>query len=410
MVALPGWKVRQLPVAFLGLLIALGSASAAPAAQGAGQPCGCDDVADLMNRINMAHAAIETYQTELPAIRAGGSVTVDGTAPGGSATNYDILQNSAKAAQIAVQDAAARTGSADTSGVTCKPRIHAPTPCLESLLALHESLHVNECEIEKKRRSLGYLDDRMKGKPLVDMVNEEIKGYQIEIGEALQRLRAMPATCRPTGWTGTITATEAKRLSVTTTSPPQAQYSNGSTLTATENISRFGRILYRGDHSTASWNTQQISSRHEESSMRVSCTGGLKPTPPDRTESSIVHSEVNGSGTSTTVPSVSLEVTPDGLYYSLSFRIPEVRGQLSQSGFNKTSGGCSDGEIPVPAGIIPSTISESDPLEIAGSKAPNEAYISGSKVIDMMPFQVTIPGVTENSHKVEVKWHLHEIP
>jgi hypothetical protein len=60
-------------------------------------PCGCNDVADLINRLDMAHAAIDKYRSELA--NAGkpdgmGSKTVDGAAANGNGNYLVVLHDS----------------------------------------------------------------------------------------------------------------------------------------------------------------------------------------------------------------------------------------------------------------------------------------------------------------------------
>jgi len=396
------WKWCSLVVVALGLIGAPRSA----AAKGAAGSCGCSDVNDLINRIALAHAAQEKFRAEIPAIAAQQQpVNYDGVARGSSQMNYDVLKASVVLAQTAVQDPTAHAASGSTDGLTCKPVVKAATACLTEVLEVHENYHQRVCTNERRNKRLGKLQDRFKDKPLLEYVNEELDGYQLEIDEAVRRLRAIQGSCRPRGWVGTIRVTETRSMNVTTTTPGTNQYSDGTTRTSETQFRRWGTIVRGRAPETAYWQVQELTKGHDTWRGRVGCSGGLKTKPADRRVTNTTHQEMGSSGVSTVVPPVDISV--DGTRYAISFEIPAVKGEGTMTGYNKSSGGCDDFNTPTSGGPFPYEIPASDAIRAEGTMKPNDTYLGGSQTFNLTP-GASGSGVT-SSHDRTVYWHLHKL-
>jgi hypothetical protein len=398
----------------LARFLAVGVIALCTMSQAPNEPCGCGDVKDLQNLIAVSHAAIDRLRAEIPsATAANAAPTVlapkdPETNPNGTLTNKDMLKNAIIKAQADVQDASARSGTG-TTFFDCKPTVTADTPCLHSVLDVHEAVHVAQCNADKnnKQLKLGMWDDRWAKKLLVDYINEDIAAYQAAIDEAAKRLRALPKSCRPSGWVGTITAIQVMELNGTTVTPARTKYADPQTEIATNRLSRWGTI-YFSSHPTATWNAQLLYTKTIHSGGLVACKGGLKTVPADHHVVKKTYNEVNGSGQSSAPPVVSLDFTVDKLYYTINVRLPAMKATVKMRGFTTESGGCADGTAPFPdVPVTESPLDATDSGDIKGQMRPNDDYIGGSKDIDLLPFKVAVPGTDKNEHVIRVVWHLH---
>jgi hypothetical protein len=253
------------------------------------------------------------------------------------------------------------------------------------------------------------LDDRWKAKTMLDYASEDIAGYQAEIDEALRRLRALPASCRPNDWFGTITAFQVKRVDTSNVVPPGNKFSDGTTEKSSNLLSRWGTIHF-SSQPTATWHVQQISRITRKSGGLVGCKGGLKTMPADHHELNTMSSEINGEGGHQDPPSVSLDFTVDNLYYTLSVQVPEVTAKVKMSGYNSSTGGCQPFNIPVPdSPAIDSNIAALGTFEMKGRMKPTDKELSGSHAEDLIPVKTTVPGIDTNTDTVRFVWHLHRV-
>lgn len=106
------------------LVPAVGAGLQACGPKPARDPCGCADRDDLLNRIAIAHAAIDHLRAEMAAM---GTAKVDEIKTGTTITLKDALKESIKEAQAQVQKHTARDVIGETDGVTCGPRYQADT-------------------------------------------------------------------------------------------------------------------------------------------------------------------------------------------------------------------------------------------------------------------------------------------
>jgi hypothetical protein len=387
------------------------AAFALPAIAFAQAPCACKDVDDLINRLNMAHAAIDKYQSEIDGASQPdgmGTKTVDGKPKSGKGNNRNLLQKSVDDSMGEVKRVKRAEVTGDTSGVTCKPDVESGSACLKAVVEVHEAVHAKACSAEKLRRKLGAFDDRLAGMLLVDYAKEEIKGYQTEIDDIVKRLRVMPPSCRPSGWIGTIQAFEVKETKATLVTPGQAQYDTEKVRTMDDWRARRGAIYVDGKTSSAYWHIEHAASHAETAGSLVGCIGGAMPRPPDRMETGTGERTTSGTGFGTDVPEVDIDVTGDGLYYTLSFYLPEVEGDYEGKSVSARTGGCQN-ESWEAQGKDKWTFQKSDGLTFKGRVDPKAGYIGGSDVYDFIPYAVQVPGLTKNEHKVRATWHFHKI-
>jgi hypothetical protein len=383
-----------------------------PAIALAQAPCECKDVPDLINRLAMAHAAIDKYQAEIAnASNPGGmgKKTAGGVDPSSGRNYRDLLQTSVNEAMGQLARTGRRGGKADTSGVTCKADVKAESACLEAVLRPHEALHESECTSQKGKRQLGAFDDRLQAMLLTDYAAEEIKGYKIEIEEIVKRLRAMRKECGLSGWVGTIHAFETKQMKSKLTTPPQAQFDSEKVRTMDDWRARRGAIFHDGTTSTAYWHTEQSMAHTETGSLRVGCIGGLMPRSPDRSETTTKVEGTSGTGFSNVAPPVDIDVTVDGFYYELGFELPEVPGQFEGRSAWTRTGGCKNesGEVKIPKDTW--HFARSDRLTFKGRVDTKARYIGGSDTFDYNKNAIPIPGIEINTHTVKVDWHFHKI-
>jgi hypothetical protein len=372
-------------------------------------------VPDLLNRLNMAHAAIDKFRAEIPAIRRAMTrrdVVADTQVEGRTVSNYEAIENSVREAQAEVQDPDAHVGiSAITrwSGCYSEHTLGEASRCLLFPLEAHESVHRRACLDYRSERSA--LTEVFFGRLpiyLIERVNEEIAAYEAEIVELLRLLRALPAACRPNPWVGVIQAFEVKTLHTTQTVQPSNPNALPQVSTTDQQFRRFGTVRYRGQASSASWRSQDITTRHQTSGARIRCTGGLKYQPADRTQTNTHHIESNGAGFSTTLPLVLFNGPAEALEYTISLNLPAMSVRVHQSGYNRSAGGCTDlnDEFPHVHGV--EEYEASSPLVVRQPKAPYATTLEGVQRFDMLPFRVEIPDVT-SAHTIEVIWHLHKI-
>jgi hypothetical protein len=224
----------------------------------------------------------------------------------------------------------------------------------------------------------------------------------------VKRLRAIDPKCRPKGWVGTITAVEIKALEGKEVTPATKDKSE-STRESNEHRARWGVIYFDGTAKSASWTIEHKVTMDYTGGGLVGCTGGLRRAPPDRHEMVVDHKETSGTGSGTDVPQVDIDLTVDGRYYELSFRLPQVEGEFEGKSHWKRTGGCKDdgGGLSMPK--APWDYSVSEPLNFKGSVDPKARSISGSEMKDLMPFMPQVPGITRNEHKIRVTWHLHRV-
>ena len=105
------------------------------------------------------------------------------------------------------------------------------------------------------------------------------------------------------------------------------------------------------------------------------------------------------------MPSVDVDVEPPR--YAIAFSIPTVQATATMTGYNRSSGGCDDFDIPTTGGSFPSEIPGSDGIRVEGAMKPKDRYLGGSQAFNLAP-PVAAGGV-KTSHQLTVYWHLHKI-
>ena len=302
--------------------------------------CGCPDVTDMINRLNMAEAAIELIKADksrfIDAAINTRVVPFNNTIGPNGKTNYVNFRDSlndgmAKLAQIL--GANVSWGETDES---CNARVtkHS-TPCLDSIVDLHEKeIHKPLCEAQKMA-FLVRAPIRM-----VDYADEEIQGYEREIKEIRTLLRTMPASCRP-GWIGFIHYYEKRTVTTTNTLPPTQSRVSGSERSATEFV-RTAKILFRENQPS----TLNLEIKHDltlttQTVVKIGCKGGLMTPQFDRTRSSTVEergtTEVRGHESSIDARFSYAPATGD---WTLGFTLPSTTADGTSIITETQSGNC----------------------------------------------------------------------
>jgi hypothetical protein len=130
--------------------------------------CGCDDYYDMKRRLAEAAAAEAKINTDfLP------------NQPESEMYSAALYESKKPDLQKAVDDAdnsGARTGTGNTNS-NCQTSIQAPTPCLKTILQVHENVHAASCDAYVNGGGKG---DWMEAMTMADYWREDAKAYAAE--------------------------------------------------------------------------------------------------------------------------------------------------------------------------------------------------------------------------------------
>ena len=160
----------------------------APQARAQSSACGCQDLADLRNRMCEARAATAEYTKQVQLIRAQEIRT-------GAPVMYTMqrykeeVQPCVQEAVNTVTDSNANRPTADTNNACEIAYKGNPSACLKEVLGAHESIHVTVCKAWSNDRDKegffaslrGLFTDFRDGTTLIDLLNEERSAYQTEM-------------------------------------------------------------------------------------------------------------------------------------------------------------------------------------------------------------------------------------
>jgi hypothetical protein len=175
-----------------------------------------------------------------------------------------------------------------------------------------------------------------------------------------------------------------------------------------DKLSRWGTIRY-SPTPTASWRVQRVANMKKVSGKLVGCQGGLKTMPANQHEVNTTFSEVNGEGSLQNIPVVSVALTPDRLYYTLSLSLPDMVAEVSMGGYNKSEGGCNPYNTPLPTRAASSPIGAISGITVNGRMKPTDTVLSGSEDVNLQPHLATVPGIPQSSDVVRVQWNLRRV-
>ncbi len=354
-------------------------------AQPAAGPCKCEDKADLINQLNMANAALNTIQQYLMTTKKTDLVNEIAPAPNSTGvTKGANVINAINQAISSVHQTGAHAGSVTTSTITCESKAEADTSCLKSLYELYGADRRDFCQREKVKQKLGENDDIMNFLPLNDYLFSLRDAYSHLIKEILNRLNAMPKSCRFNSWFGTIRYSYTRKDHKDQDRP---QYNE--THSFDDTLTLDGIIRLDGDYSFEYPSSWQVGGKNEEkkhSSGMLSCKGGLKQEgDKHKYETDFIFTwDKSGSKVGNTEVNIG-ELFETGKI-PIQFKIPEIT--MTTNGYSKSS---SKSDCPKPNGDFdgppePWNITiplGSQKIPFNGSYLPgNPEKISGSDTIE----------------------------
>ncbi len=359
------------------IVVAAGPASGA---------CGCADIADMLNRIKEADAAVAAYRKEIAVLLAApkGSDPVMATD-----ANYRDLQDNIVQAEInKVTTPGSNRPRSGTNGA-CEIDIPATTACMRQSRQIHEAVHQRACLAMKTKEDF-LVKSYFNFMTLVDFAWEEIDSYLSERKFLADQLRNLPATCKPKGWTGTVEYNEQIKTAKSKTIPAVTNGTRGGTESATYEKQHTasitvidGRAFARTDYVEKSFWRQEITSI-------VRCHSNEAPRDFPHHRADTTSSEAHGY---TQLPSFSVSAGSTG--YRISFSLPAVEGTYDLA-HDVTPPACPGPFKPAPGSHSAMRFGGTSYSVVGGADAGDT--ISGSDT-------KTTP-LADGTRTVTVSWHL----
>lgn len=394
--------------ALLAGLLIFASADRAALAQ-VGSVCGCPDVNDLINRLNMAEAARAALNDEIPKIEAKDRenwpkppAPLDDTTAAGI-SNQEMVRTAITNGMVIVQALGApvsegRTNSSCRSFVT-----KSSTACMDEIVKWHEdAVHVPAC----KKGPTNATGLRVP-QTTAAYAREEIAGYESEIKRILEILQRLPATCRPSGWIGHIYYFETKLVETQRTMKPGRDLVSGSE-SSNQTMVREAKILYREPSRSPNTLTALVSgprmfavinetySTTEKRTAKWGCTGGFSTPVADRITAFTLTQGAKIEGSRETEAEVGFSYEPSNDSYSVSFNHPGMVGSATSTRTETVNGSCNPGED----GTKSSSAGFSQPYEsslvrVSGRTTPRSGtdVIQGDEKLNLTP-PVSMPDLS----------------
>lgn len=393
---------------FVALLLAITFPATGLLAQ-TGSSCGCQDVSDLLNQLNLANAALSEIQKSLSTVKPTDYVNeiLPPPNPPGN-TNGSILLGAIKDASAQVRDNKAGIASMTIDTASCETAVTADTPCLRSLLEIYGSTRRGHCEREKRTRKLGKNDDTMNGYSFHQYLLDMSDAYEAMIKEILKRLQTMDRSCRLNEWFGSITVTETSSLNIRNETPSRNRFDKGTEEVTNDKTVRRGTILLNSSNALP-FSFWLLSGSYDHNKVHqgvVDCDSG--PAEELRDFTSGEHTQAQKSGGESVNTEVGISLSEDDRIFDINFKIPDMTAALTFQKTVASSGGC-PGFADSKTYALPSTPSPvaSAYVEFQGSYFPgNPEKISGSTTIDLLPSAATTGGVTQE-HTIQVTYNLY---
>jgi hypothetical protein len=317
----------------------------AASAQAQSQPCGCADKKDLLNRLNVAEAAIREYQAQIEIMKA--QEKNEGKPLMWTKDRYVNLEERVNTAMKTVKNPAANSASAKSSGGDCDfEQINAPTDCLRETITRHEKVHHTACLAVKD--SLGGGETYQTRMRLADFAQEEINAYRVERQFILSELQLLPKDCRPNSWFGHVVYQRVVKTifykaipAINANGRPSAGISvgNGGSSTQTSTNTYTGTILVEeGKAASSRGHASESYDENKTVTGRIYCS----PTKPDQSQVDTSGRNDFVDGTAEGNAEFIFSVRPErGKYYiQTGFFSVLTTGQTSN--FYTIIGGCGD--------------------------------------------------------------------
>lgn len=374
-----------------------------------GSSCGCQDVSDLLNQLNLANAALSEIQKSLSTVKPTDYVNEIPPPPNPPGnTNGSNLLGAIKDASAQVRDNKAGIASMTIDTASCETAVSADTPCLRSVLGVYASERRKQCLGEKTRRKLGPNDDTMNGYPMHEYLLSLSDAYLKMITEILNRLQTMDRSCRLNDWFGSITVTETSSLNIRNETASRNRFDKGTEEVTNDKTVRRGTILLNSSNSLP-FSFWLLSGSYDYNKVHkglMDCDSG--PAEELRDFTSGEHTQAQKSGEGSVNTEVGISLSEDDRVFDLNFMIPDMTAVLSYQKTVASSGGC-PGYADSKTYALPSTPSPvaSEYIQFRGSYFPaNPEKISGSTTIDLLPSAATTGGVTQE-HTIQVTYSLY---
>ena len=398
----------------LGVVCLLAGSLERPAFAEAATACGCPDETDLINRLNMAEAALTALQRELPMIEAADqqagrtSLMEDRNAAG--QTNQDGIRAAINGAMGNVQILGGQTSRGETGGLCGSSVEVSSTECMDEIVMFHEdNVHVPACAKDRAAGRTTALGLRAP-QTTVDYVREEMAGYQAEITRIREILRTLPSSCRPSGWVGVISYFEEQAMDITINTVSTRVEGSTTSQQTTSSLKRDARILFR-QAGPARGNVflKEVSTLRETGSNRTSCKGGLATRRADRTVTGTMEQTIEISGNGEDDVNAAFDYDAQTGQISLSFEIPGLAAEGKISRSESMTGACNDadnGTKTTPDATFSQPYAKSS-MSADGVAMRGLDVIRGSKTIDLAP-GAAIPNGSV-SHQARVSWAFYRV-
>jgi hypothetical protein len=299
-----------------------------------GHPCGCKDVPDLINQLNIANATVfkldqfeeRTRQTIAPTVLTHGAA----------------LSAELAALISSIDNKKANAANAYTDSVFCEINIEAPTQCLKWVLQARESVSEKFCDAAKARERFEK-NDRRNRWPMQTYLDEQREAYKAEIAEILKILRSLPANCPRTDWYGTITIIE--------------DIHNRTVLgkeSSDDKATRTGTITFNGDDMPIKRSFWEVNAQwvNEKSGGGVrACTGGLRPGVPDTPYTTSSKIEINKIGSAPGTTTISIGEPDEDSKVQVDFKLGRVDTRVSGQSRSTRTSGCDKDSFDITAPI-----------------------------------------------------------
>lgn len=398
----------------LGMACLLAGILERPASGQAATTCGCPDVTDLINRLNMGEAALSALQGELPKIeaadkQAGRTSSMDDRNAAGQ-TNQDVIRGVINGAMGNVQILGGQTSRGETGG-RCGSSVEvSSTKCMDEIVMFHEdNVHVPACTKDRaagRTNALGFRAPQT----TVAYVREEMAGYQAEITRIREILRTLPASCRLDGWVGVISYFEERTMEITINTVSTRVEGSTTSQQTTASLKRDARILFRqSGPPRGNVFLKEVSTQREMRSSRTSCKGGLATPAFDRTVTGTVEqtSDIGGGGEADVDARFDYDAQTGEI--TLSFDIPGLVATGTTSRSESMQGACNDADdgTKTTPGAEFSQPYEKSTMSVDAVAMRGLDVIRGSKTIDLAP-GAAIPNGTV-THQARVNWAFYRV-
>jgi hypothetical protein len=220
-------------------------------------PCTCADQKDMLYRIREADTAINEYQKQIQNYEAQERIsgkTVMFTQAEYRNVIQPILQTALNNLLKAEPTPKPNTATGSTDPNSCDITINERgSPCLRESAQRHENHHSNECKL-RKPPVVNQVSDYRDQMRIVNVLQEEIRGYTIEKTYLSGEYAKLPDGCKPPNWFLSYT------VQVRYNSPP----SKSNTKEAFKN-----------------WQEWKIDHKYSISNLELSPTTAMPATPPN---------------------------------------------------------------------------------------------------------------------------------